>query len=90
MVRDAERALGLNNAYVEYLEWSDAEKTKRTKELEKKYQDVLDLNREGYAEAQKEVVENLDVHLTCLDHLCNGKLCNGPINLDHLCNDRSQ
>jgi hypothetical protein len=28
---------------MEYLEWADAEKTKRIEVLEKKYQDVLDL-----------------------------------------------
>jgi hypothetical protein len=47
--RNVERILGLNNAYIEHLEWVDAEKTKRTKELENKYQDVLDLNRKEYA-----------------------------------------
>jgi hypothetical protein len=31
------RSLGLHDAHVEFLEWSDAAKTKRTKELEKKY-----------------------------------------------------
>jgi hypothetical protein len=36
------RSVELNNTYMEYLEWADAEKTKRTEVLEKKYQDVLD------------------------------------------------
>jgi hypothetical protein len=62
------------------LEWSDAEKAKKIEVLEKKYQDVLDLNRKEYEEAQQEVRENLDAHLKCLDHyldlfhLCNGKI----------------
>jgi hypothetical protein len=61
------------------LEWSDAAKAKRTKELEKKYQDALDLNRKEHEEAQQEVVENKDAHLTCWEHyldllhLSNGK-----------------
>jgi hypothetical protein len=38
---------------MEYLEWADAEKTKRTEVLENKYQDVLDLNRKEYEEAQQ-------------------------------------
>jgi hypothetical protein len=43
-------------AYEEYLEWSEhAEKAKRTKVLEKKYQAVLDLNRKEHEEAQQEV-----------------------------------
>jgi hypothetical protein len=74
---------------VEYLEWADAEKTKGINELEKKYQGMLDLNKKEYAEAQKEVVENLNAHLTCLDHyldlfhLCNGKWCNGQEPINH-------
>ena len=43
-----------------FVEWRDAEKTKRIKVLEQEYQDVLDLNKKEYAEAQQEVVENLD------------------------------
>jgi hypothetical protein len=45
---------------------------------------VLDLNKKEYAEAQQEVVENLDAHLY-LDrfHLCNGKLCNGQEPINH-------
>jgi hypothetical protein len=34
--RNNERVLGLNNGYVEYLEWADAEKTKGIKELKKR------------------------------------------------------
>jgi hypothetical protein len=39
---------------------------------------VLDLNIKEFEEAQQEVAENRDAHLTCLDHyldlfhLCNG------------------
>jgi hypothetical protein len=31
--RNAERVLGLNNAYMEYLEWADAEKRRKEREL---------------------------------------------------------
>jgi hypothetical protein len=52
-----ERPLGLQDSYVKLLEWSDAEKAKKIKVLEKKkkYQDVLDLNSKEYDEAQQEV-----------------------------------
>jgi hypothetical protein len=53
---------------VEYLEWADAEKTKRTKELKKKYQDVLDLNSKEYHEAWQEVRENWSQYNTCWFH----------------------
>jgi hypothetical protein len=33
---DNERAMELQNTYMEYLEWADAEKTKRTEVLENK------------------------------------------------------
>jgi hypothetical protein len=38
---------------MEYLEWADAEKTKRIEVLENRYQDVLDLNSKEYVEAQQ-------------------------------------
>jgi hypothetical protein len=57
-----ERSLGLQDSYVKLLEWSDAEKAKKIKVLEKKYQDVLDLNSKEYDEAQQEVRENMDAH----------------------------
>jgi hypothetical protein len=41
--------------HVKLLEWSDAEKAKRTEVLETKYQDVLDLCHEDHVEAQQEV-----------------------------------
>jgi hypothetical protein len=49
---------------MKYLEWSDTEKAKRIEVLEKKYEDVLDLNIKEYEEAQQEVSENQDAHLT--------------------------
>jgi hypothetical protein len=52
---------------MEYLEWADAEKTKRTEVLEKKYQDVLDLNSKEYVEAQQQVDEEQKAHFTCLE-----------------------
>jgi hypothetical protein len=74
---------------VEYLEWADAEKTKRTKELKKKYQDVLDLNSKEYHEAWQEVRENWNQYRTCwfhyldLLHLCNGKFMDSPEPINH-------
>jgi hypothetical protein len=65
---------------MEYLEWADAEKTRRIEVLEKKYQDVLDLNSKEYVEAQQQVDEEQKAHFTCLEHyldlwhLCCGKL----------------
>jgi hypothetical protein len=59
---DNERALELQNTYMEYLEWADAEKTKRIEVLEKKYRE------KEYEEAQQEVDENQKGHLTCLGH----------------------
>jgi hypothetical protein len=53
---------------------------KKNEVLEKKYEDVLDLNRKEYEEARQEAIENPDAHLTCLEHyldlfhLCNGKI----------------
>ena len=73
------RGCELQNKYMEYLEWADAEKTKRIEVLEKKYQDVLDLNSKEYDEAQQEVDEHQKAHFTCwfhyldLMHLCHGK-----------------
>jgi hypothetical protein len=72
--------LGLQDSYVKLLEWSDAAKAKKIEVLEKKYQDVLDLNSKEYDEAQQEVREDIDAHHECLDHyldlfhLCNGKI----------------
>ena len=83
------RGCELQNKYMEYLEWADAEKTKKIEVLEKKYQDVLDLNRKEYEEAQQEVTENLDAHLTCLDHyvdlwyLCCGKIMDTQEPINH-------
>ena len=84
--RGYERFLGLQDEYVKFLEWSDAEKAKKIEvlekekeELEKKYQDVLDLNGKEYDEAQQEVDEHQKAHFTCwfhyldLMHLCHGK-----------------
>ena len=74
-----ERILELQSRYTKYLEWADAEKTKRIEVLEKKYQDVLDLNSKEYDEAQQEVDEHQKAHFTCLGHyldlmhLCHGK-----------------
>jgi hypothetical protein len=74
-----ERPLGLQDSYVKLLEWSDAEKAKKIEVLEKEYQDVLDLNRREYEEAQQEVDEHQKAHFTCLEHyldlwhLCGGK-----------------
>jgi hypothetical protein len=53
---------------MEYLEWADAEKTKRIEVLEKKYQDVLDLNCKEYHEAQQEVDEHQKAYFTCWFH----------------------
>jgi hypothetical protein len=53
---------------MEYLEWADAEKTKKIEVLKKKYQDVLDLNTKEYVEAQQEVDEHTNAHYTCLEH----------------------
>jgi hypothetical protein len=77
------------NKYMEYLEWADAEKTKKIEVLKKKYQDVLDLNTKEYVEAQQEVDEHTNAHYTCLEHyldswhLCCGKFMENlqePIN----------
>ena len=90
------RCLGLQDAYVKQLEWSDARQVKKIEALEKenevlkkKYQGVLDLNSEEYEEAQQEVTENLDAHLTCLDHylglwhLCCGKIMDTQEPINH-------
>ena len=71
-----ERPLGLQDSYVKLLEWSDAAKAKKIEVLEKKYQDVLDLNSKEYDEAHQEVRENIDAHHECLDHY---------LDLFHLC-----
>jgi hypothetical protein len=62
---DNERVVGLNHGYVEYLEWADAEKTKIIKELEKKYQDVLDGNLKDFEWMHQEVNKNQNEFLTC-------------------------
>jgi hypothetical protein len=91
-----ERPLGLQDEYVKFLEWSDAEKAKKIEvlekekeELEKKYHDVLDLNTREYEEAQQEVDENQKAHFTCLEHylyffhLCNGKIMDTQEPINH-------
>jgi hypothetical protein len=71
--------LGLLDAYVDYLKWSQAREQKENQELKKKYGGALDLNRKEYVEAQQEVSECLDKYHTCpehymdLFHLCQGK-----------------
>ena len=78
-----ERMLELQSRYMKYLEWAESEKTKRIEVLEKKYQDVLDLNSKEYDEAQLLVAENWNQYRTCWFHyldllnLCNGKLIHG-------------
>jgi hypothetical protein len=47
-----ERMLELQSRYAKYLEWAESEKKKRIEVLEKKYQDVWDLNGKEYDEAQ--------------------------------------
>jgi hypothetical protein len=82
-------ALELQNTYMEYLEWADAEKTKGIEMLEKKYEDVLDLNSKEYDEAHQEVDEHQKAHFTCLDHyldsfyLCNGKIMDTQEPINH-------
>ena len=91
-----ERCLGLHDSYVKFLQWNDARQVKKIEALEKenevlkkKYQDVLDLNSKEYEEAQQEVTENLDAHLTCLDHyvdlwyLCCGKIMDTQEPINH-------
>jgi hypothetical protein len=91
-----ERCLGLQDSYVNFLQWNDARQVKKIEALEtdnevlkKKYQDVLDLNSKEYEEAQQEVTENLDAHLTCLDHyldlwhLCCGKIMDTQEPINH-------
>jgi hypothetical protein len=51
------RSLELHSAYVEYLEWADAFKTKRIKVLETQVEEVSDLNIKEYEGAQQEVSE---------------------------------
>ena len=84
-----ERMLELQSRYTKYLEWAESEKKKRIEVLEKKYQDVLDLNGKEYDEAQQEVDEHTNAHYTCLEHhldlwhLCCGKFMENlqePIN----------
>ena len=84
--------------HVKLLERFNAEKAKAKKievlekkneVLEKKYEGVFDLNRKEYEEAQQEVRENMDAHLTCLDHyldlfhLCNGKIMDTQEPINH-------
>jgi hypothetical protein len=57
--------------------------------LEKKYQDVLDLNGKEYDEAQQEVEEHQKAHFTCLGHyidlwhLCGGKIMDTQEPINH-------
>jgi hypothetical protein len=57
--------------------------------LEQEYQEVLDLNIKEFEEAQQEVAENQNAHLTCLDHyldlfhLCNGKFMDTQEPINH-------
>jgi hypothetical protein len=57
---------------MEYLEWADAEKTKRIEVVEEKHQDVLDLRHKDYAEAQQGVSECEDKYITCLARSLSG------------------
>ena len=90
-----ERPLGLQDAYVKFLEWSDAEKAKKIEvlgkekeELKKQYQDVLDDNKKDFEWMHQEVNKNQNEFLTCWEHhldllhLCNGKFMDNrePIN----------
>ena len=59
-----ERCLGLQDSYVNFLQWNDARQVKKIEALEKenevlkkKYQDVLDLNSKEYVEAHQLVDE---------------------------------
>ena len=68
-----DRPLGLQDAFVKFLEWGDAEKAKKIgvlekekEELEKEKEELLDLNQKEYAEAQKRVPENLP---ECASHV---------------------
>ena len=88
--------LGLQDSYVNFLQWNDARQVKKIEALEKenevlkkKYQDVLDLNSKEYVEAHQLVDEAQDAHYTCLEHyldlwhLCCGKFMENlqePIN----------
>ena len=93
--RGYERPLGLQDAYVKFLEWSDAEKAKKIEVLEKEkeelgkqYQDVLDDNKKDFEWMHQEVNKNQNEFLTCWEHhldllhLCNGKFMDNrePIN----------
>ena len=95
-LRLAEERVEFAERYVKLLERSNAEKAKKievlekeNEVLEKKYQDVLDLNSKEYVEAQQEVDEHMNAHYTCLEHyldlwhLCCGKFMENlqePIN----------
>ena len=51
--------------------WSRAEKQKEPQELEKKYEDLVDLKEifeKEFEKASKKWLENQDAHLTCLGH----------------------
>ena len=93
--RGYERFLGLQDEYVKFLEWSDAEKAKKIEVLEKEkeelgkqYQDVLDDNKKDFEWMHQEVNKNQNEFLTCWEHyldllyLCNGKFMDNrePIN----------
>ena len=83
------RGCELQNKYMEYLEWADAEKTKKIEVLEKKYQDVLDLNGKEYDEAQLLLAQRFNQYRTCwfhyldLLHLCNGKFMDSQEPINH-------
>ena len=77
-------------------ERSNAEKAKKIEvlekekeELEKKYQDVLDLNGKEYDEAQLLLAQRFNQYRTCWFHyldllnLCNGKLMDSPEPINH-------
>ena len=82
-----ERPLGLQDAYVKFLEWSDAEKAKKIEvlgkekeELKKQYQDVLDDNKKDFEWMHQEVNKNQNEFLTCWEH---------HLDLLHLCKTAS-
>ena len=74
---------------MEYLEWADAEKTKRIEVLEKKYQDVFEKNSKEYDKAEQKVREYWNQYHTCwfhyldLLHLCNGKFMDTQQPINH-------
>jgi hypothetical protein len=92
----AEERAEFAERHVKLWERSNAEKAKelevlekKNEVLEKKYQDVLDLNMREYEEAQQEVRENWNQYHTCwfhyldLLHLCNGKFMDTQEPINH-------